>query len=920
MATPLLTTKLFIPPPQPNLIPRPRLVAQLNSVLQRKLILVSAPAGFGKTTLVSTWIAAAKADQRIDALAWLSLDEDDNDPLRFLSYLIMAMQRVIPDLGQELLGVLGAPQPPPIDTLLATLLNELANALVSSSDESGHMVVVFDDYHVLDNEIIDNAFLFLLDHLPPQLHFVIATREDPPLPLARLRARAQLAEIRAADLRFTPAEAAEFLNQGMGLTLTTDEIAALDARTEGWIAGLQLAAVSMQSHQNSGQTDVAAFIESFTGSHRFVMDYLLEEVLHQQSAQMQKFLLYTSVLDRFCGALCDAILNDDTLRGQAKTGQTPSGQATLETLERANLFLIPLDNERRWYRYHHLFADLLRQRLQQQLANADDDQRTVAELHRRASQWYEANDLELEAFHHATIANDVARAERLIEGRGMPLHFRGIIRPVLKWLDMLPPATLDAHPSLWLAYASTLLATGQIVRTQEVLNAAERLLAGKENAGPLDDQQRDLMGRIAAIRATVAAGLQQLPRIITESQRALEYLHPDNLAFRTSTSWKLGYAYHLDGEFAAAKAAYQEAIVKSQASGNKIFTIMSHIGLADVYQVEAQLVAAAEHFQSAADLYGEQPLPSASEAYSGLAQIYYEWNQLAFALQYAERGLVLGEQWENSDTPIRSEWILAQTRLGLGEVARATAHLRQLITRMEEFHFTRHLDGVLTTYLRALLAQGMLDDQASRLVAAHALPLSQARLLLMQGETARTITTLDAIRQQMAADGQQHEMMQAMTLQTVALHQHGQATQALQLLGEILLLAEPGGYIRLFVDEGPVMAELLTQLSANNVFGVTAAYLNTVLAAFPTSALSPDATPDQPSDQDHGQQSLAEPLSDRELEVLHLIASGQKNQEIADQLFVSLNTVRYHTKNIYGKLGVNKRTQAVAKAQELDLL
>jgi LuxR family transcriptional regulator, maltose regulon positive regulatory protein len=395
MSTPILTIKLYIPPLRPKAVFRPRLIERLNEGLHSKLTLISAPAGFGKTTLLSEWLAAQGREA-----AWLSLDEEDSDPSRFLVYLLAALQTIAKNIGEGVLGALQAPEPPPTEAILSALLNEIATV----QDE---YEVVLDDYHVIDARAVDDALTFLLDHLPPQMHLLIATREDPNLPLARLRGRGQLSELRAADLRFTPNEAAEYLDRVMGLNLSAEDIAALEIRTEGWIAGLQLAAISMKGHK-----DAASFIESFTGSHHFVLDYLVEEVLQQQPERIQTFLLRTSILDRLCGPLCDAVLLDASV----------SGQETLEYLERANLFLVPLDNERRWYRYHHLFAQLLRQRLHQGGASSTGN---VTELHRRASAWYEDNGLEIEAFHHAAAANDVERAERLVEGEGMPLQFRG---------------------------------------------------------------------------------------------------------------------------------------------------------------------------------------------------------------------------------------------------------------------------------------------------------------------------------------------------------------------------------------------------------------------------------------------------------------------------------------------------------------
>src|SRR5256714_8006750 len=378
MPTPILATKLYIPPLRPNVVIRPRLIERLNEGLHRKLTLIAAPAGFGKTTLVSEWVEGIERPRA--RTAWLSLDEGENDPARFLTYLVAALQTIAATIGEGVLGALQSPQPPPPEAILTALLNDLTTI-------KDHFVLVLDDYHVLDAKAIDQALTYLVEHLPPQMHLVIATREDPALPLARLRARGHLTEVRAVDLRFTPSEAAAFLNQGMGLNLSAEDITALEARTEGWIAGLQLAALSMQ-----GQQDTTGFITSFTGSHHFVLDYLVEEVLGQQSERVQTFLLRTSILDRLCGPLCDAVLMDPSV----------SGRATLEDLERANLFLVPLDDERRWYRYHQLFADLLRQRLHQSIASSPADaQSQVNELHLRASLWYEDQGLSMEAVHHA---------------------------------------------------------------------------------------------------------------------------------------------------------------------------------------------------------------------------------------------------------------------------------------------------------------------------------------------------------------------------------------------------------------------------------------------------------------------------------------------------------------------------------------
>ena len=463
------------------------------------------------------------------------------------------------------MAALQSPQPPSVESILTDLLNDIDGI-------SGDMLLVLDDYHAVHSPKVDEVLTFLLENLPARLRLVIATREDPMLPLARLRASGKLAELRAADLRFSPDEAADFLCRVMGLELTAEDIAALESRTEGWIAGLQLAALSMR-----GQKDVAGFIRSFTGSHRFVLDYLVEEVLQRQSEGVQTFLLRTSILERMCGTLCDAVLGSPSA----------SGQETLEYLERTNLFIVPLDSERRWYRYHHLLADLLRQRLQQTVASsAGDDGMGLAELHRRASQWYEDNGLALEAFHHAAAAKDVDRAERILEGKGIPLHFRGAVAAILDWLASLPQAVLDARPSLCVRYATLSLVAGQTTGVEEKLEAAEAAIAAALQGAEPDDKARDLIGQIAAARATLALTRYQPEAMITQARRALEYLPPESLFSRIRAIHTLGFAYQVQGDRAAAGQAYTEAIAISQASGNTRMTIVATISLGAIQELE----------------------------------------------------------------------------------------------------------------------------------------------------------------------------------------------------------------------------------------------------------------------------------------------------------------------------------------------
>jgi LuxR family transcriptional regulator, maltose regulon positive regulatory protein len=912
----ILATKLYIPPPRPTGVLRSRLIEQLNQGLHRKLILLSAPAGFGKTTLLASWLASRTEGRGLRTesvatslspqssslstrVAWLSIDKGDSDPSRFLTYLVAAVQTVAPHIGAEVSEILKAPQPPPIESLLTSLLNEMT----SIPDD---IILVLDDYHLLDSKPVDDALTFLLEHLPPQIHLVIATREDPQLPLARLRARSQLTELRVTDLRFTLAEAAEFLNQVMSLRLSAEDIAALENRTEGWVAGLQLAALSMQGHQ-----DAAGFIRSFSGSHHFVLDYLLEEVLHQQPQPVQTFLLHTSVLDRMCGPLCDAVLGlttDHRPPTNDRGDNDPSfvvrrSSLILEELERANLFIIPLDNERRWYRYHHLFADLLRQRLQQRAgASTEKEEISAAELHIRASVWYEYNRLELEAFHHAVAANDIERAERLMDEKGMPRHSHGVVAAILGWLGSLPAAALDARPALWVQYAEILLVSGHTTGVEQKLDAAEAALQGAE----LDDRIRHLIGHIATARATLALTRYQTDAMLAQSRRALEYLLPDDLSFRATANWTAGTAYFDMGDRVAARQAISESIALSQAAGNIFTAILASIALGQIQEADNQLYLAAETFRRVLQLAGDRPQQIVYEAHLGLARICYEWNDLDGAERHGQQSLELARQYESViDRYIVCEVFLARLKLARGDVDGAAALLAQTGQYARQHNFVYRIPEVAATQVLVLLRQGKLAA-AAHLAHTHDLPISQARVLLAQGNPAAALAALEPVRRQVEAKGWQDERLKTMVLQAVAHHVNGDKEAAVPLLGEALALAEPGGFVRLFVDEGLPMKNLLQEVASRTM---APEYTRQVLAAF-----------SQGGSKRAAQSAIVEPLSERELEVLQHIAEGRTDQEIADRLYLSLYTVKVHARNIYGKLGVNKRTQAVAKARELGIL
>ncbi len=921
MVTPILATKLYIPPPQPNGVPRPRLIKQLEEGLHRKLTLVSAPAGFGKTTLIREWahsgIRARGYEQRTVAetsttkYAWLSLDEGDNDPVRFLTYLIAALQTVEANLGGDALSILQSPQaPPPVEGILTALINDVA-------DPSPRLVLALDDYHLVENPLVHEALTFLLEHLPPQFHLVIATREDPPFPLARYRARGQLSELRAADLRFTPAEAAVFLNTQVDLKLSAEDIAALERRTEGWIAGLHLAALALQSITSTqNPQDINEFIQSFTGSHRYVLDYLIEEVLERQPEKIQTFLLRTSILDRLCGSLCDAVLKD---AGTRSSTSSASGQETLEYLERANLFIVPLDDERCWYRYHHLFADLLRQRLQQKRASpAGDEGVTVAKLHRRASIWYEENGLALEAFRHAAAAHDVERAARLVEGRGasgaqgIPLHFRGAVAPVLNWLASLPKATLDARPSLWVMYASALSMTGQLTGVEEKLQAAEAALQDHEPFATADDKIRNLVGHIAAIRALLAVTQHEVETIISQSHRALEYLHPDNLAVRTATTWKLGIAYQLRGKRTAASRAYADAIAASRTSGNTIIETSATLGLGSVQESQNQLQLAAETYRRFLQLVGDQPQPIAGEAHLGLARIHYQWNELEAAQRHGEQSVQMVQRVASFDTFASCKIFFARLKLAREDMVGATAEMTEAKQFLSRHTFVQQIREVAAAHVRVLIHQGKLRTAAD-LAETHDLPISRARVHLARGDASAALTALEPWRQQVIAKDWKDDVLRATILQALAWQTEGQEEKALRLLGEALARAAPGGFIRLFVDEGPPMAHLLSKAATR---GMAPEYTEKLLAAFPDFSKAPATQHEIES----REVEMIDPLTPRELEVLQLIVQGLSNREIGERLFIALSTVKGHTQNIYGKLQVHRRTEAVARARELGLM
>ncbi len=901
MPAPILATKLYIPPARPNAVLRPRLIERLNEGLQRKLTIISAPAGFGKTTLVSEWVAGC--DQKV---AWLSLDEGDNDPSRFLTYLVAALQPMAANIGEGVLSALHSSQPPPTESILTALLNEITAI-------PDHFVLVLDDYHVIDSKAIDEALTFLLEHLPPQMHLVIASREDPPLPLARFRARGQLTELRAADLRFTPEEAAEFLDRMMGLNLSDADIAALEARTEGWIAGLQLAALSMQ-----GRSDTSGFIQAFTGSHRFVLDYLAEEVLERQPKRVRNFLLQTAILERLSGSLCDAVTAEE------------GGREMLEALERNNLFLIPLDDKRQWYRYHHLFADVLRAHL----IEAQPEQ--VSSLHQRASAWYEQNGLPPDAIRHALAAGDFERAAGLIELAWSAMDLSYQSSTWLGWVKALPDVLIRARPVLSAGYAWALLDGGELEASEARLHDAERWLDTPTDKMVVVDREqfRSLPASIATARAYRSLALGNVPGAVKYARQALELTPEDDQVRYTQATSLLGLAQYTSGDLEAAERSLADFHANLRKTGEIPTLIGITFLLADIRVALGRLHEAESIYQQSVRLATGQgePMPlGTADLYRGLGELYVERGDLEAAAQHLLTSQKLAEQVTLTDWPHRLCVSQARLKEAQGDLDGALA----LLDEAERVYIRGPLPDVrpvAALKARVWLKQGRLAE-AQRWVREQELSVDNdlhytrefehitlARLLIARytidradGDLQAALGLLVRLLQAAEEGGRNGSVIEILILQSLAHQAQGNQPGALASLERALTLAEPEGYVRIFVDEGEAMRMLIEKQSRNQD-NLLSGYTDKLLAA----SAQPGAKPK--SAIIHQKSDMIEPLSERELEVLNLLRSDLSGPEIARQLIVSLHTLRTHTNNIYKKLGVNNRRAAVRRAEELDLL
>ena len=901
MSDQLLKTKLTIPLIRRDLVSRPRLIDQLNSGLwqangfARKITLVSTPAGYGKTMLLSAW-----ANQCPFPVTWISLDGADNDLTRFLSYLVGAMEKVKPGVGQSLLALLQSPHLPPADELLSGLINEITQF-------EAPFVLILDDYHLISEQAIHEALIYLLDHLPSQMHLVIVSRADPPLRLARMRARSELIELRLDDLRFTSDEAAQFLTIVMGLDLDDGNISNLTERTEGWIAGLQMAAISMRGVENK-----ADFIQLFSGSNRYILDYLAEEVLKSQPEDIQSFLLQTSILNRLCGPLCEAV-----------TGRS-GGQEILEKLEQSNLFIISLDEERSWYRYHQLFLDLLRKRARQRWPGE------VTGWHAAASLWFETQGYLEEAIEYALSAGDFGRAAGLVEAAAQSTLLRSEIYTFRGWVNRLPEVEVSARPDLILFHAWVLVLTD---------SPAAIVDAWLKKVDLTSERISSKVGVIRGYREFMQGGVMGATTLL---QQSLARLPADEALFRSVAAWLLSLYYVTIGDFHTGGQALGEVVRTSLQKKHLIVAAGALCALAEIHLRLGQLPDAKDDYEQALSIARDAQgrLPVAARALMGLGELWREWNDLDQALRYCLDGIELAKHLRES-TAIAGYITLARIQRTHGEVnlsQEAIQNAWELALQTEE----TGLDDLYVRLYRANLEimRGDLDaaerwmkergltgefnpadlDQKDNYYKYHILKyelLVAARWFIAANQPQKALFLLTQLLSKMEEQGRIHLVIETLLLSALAHQKLGDHVQAMNYFERSLVLAEPGGYARIFLEEGHAVRPLLQEAkrgeTASDYAGRLLVALEAEVQKGDHEGLTRQAFPSKPS-------GLVEPLTERELELLILIAEGLSNQEIAQRLFISVPTVKWHSSNIYSKLGVQSRTQAVAKARSLGLL
>jgi ATP/maltotriose-dependent transcriptional regulator MalT len=906
MLATLLATKLYRPRPTSNLVARPRLTQRLDEGLRsgHRLFLVVAPAGYGKTTLVTEWLDGIGIPS-----AWLSLDEADNDPLRFFTYLVAALQKT---LGQQLAQpTLEAfpmvPQSP--ETFVYRLLNDLAAV-------GRPILLALDDYHIITAAPIQEAMVFMLRQAPPNLHLVVLSRADPPFPLPRLRVRERMTEIRGHDLRFAPEEMAVFLNSLHRLSLDAGQLTALESRTEGWAAGVQLAALSLQG---CSAERAAQFISAFSGSHHYIVDYLFEEVLSRQPDAVREFLLQTSILDRLCAPLCNAILSRGAMGQDSSAGDAvPPAREILDTLERSNLFLVPLDDERRWYRYHHLFIDVLREMLQ---SAWQPDQ--IAGLHGRASDWYGQNGFVADAYHHALLAGCYERAAEIVEENAWSMVRHAELAILKKWIQALPGESLSARPWLRIYYAWALFFSESEAAEAQLQAVEHQLQAGDGTGLPAEMQ-----GHIAAIRAWIAYVRGDPDRAAGLSRQALALWPQMDAAVRSALMAIVAVGCATQNDLTGAARAFAEAVDLARSSGNIMLEVTARSALGQVSELMGRLHEAEAIFQEALQTAILCKSPAAAQAYIWLARVYRQWNDLASARLFAEKAMESSRLWAIADTLAVEHLFLAtilQIQNKLPEAEHALAEASQVMLRHPLEIRSKAWLGA--TRARLWLAQGKLDDarrwsEAQGLSADAKLDLDKeveyltlVRLLFAKGRVDEAQRLLARLQSAAESTGRQGSLIEVLVLQAVALEMRADTDAALAALAQSMHLARSEGYVRVFLDEGRPMGTLLkiamTKWEDQDLLAYARRLLDALYQGEAERPVPPKTLPGGP---------LIEPLTERELEVLHLVAAGWTNQEIAGKLVISVRTVKKHVENIHGKLGVRSRAEAGARARELNLL
>jgi LuxR family transcriptional regulator, maltose regulon positive regulatory protein len=912
----LLDTKIRIPPLRSNLVNRLHLIQKLNDGIDQGccLTLISAPAGYGKSTLLSEWVSQVGIPT-----AWLSLEKGENNPIRFWSYFLAALSSIPhmrnAGIGESLTQSLHLSKPPLIDGLLAELVNDIARL-----DQSA--ILVLDDLHTILDGQIHQDLIFLIDHLPRSsysLHLVVASRMDPPWPLARWRVRGELNELRPADLRFSVDETLQFLDQTLQLRLSTQDIHALQARTEGWIAGLQMAVISIMGRSSSqGSEGVSHFIQSLSGSNRFMVDYLMEEVISQQTSEVQDFLFKTSILQRLTAPLCDALF-----------GRQDS-QAILKQVEQANLFLIPLDDERQWYRYHHLFAELLRKRLKQRLPDQ------ITELHRCASKWYAENGVISEAISHALDSGDIQRVNELVSGNVLAMleHFE--LLDVLRHFEKVPDKQMIAKPWLCVAYAWVKAYTDPSEGLDRILQQAETGLVGVQD----DLERRHLSCHLDAIRAYVAWIQGKAVRALQYAHRAMENLPENDWMTHAHLLNTEGVALQYLDYLPEAAKSFETAILAGQRSGRLQETFFAFTSLSFIYYLQGRLrqtFSLCQHVLSLAqthfphDEFGQvlSRMPILAHAYANMSQVQIDWNDIEGALLSARQGVALAEQWKQADALHYSLTCLSKALCAAGELEEAfTINKRAMQLAVNVSTWFVRLSIYNEVWLN--LVKGDIPSAVNLFPQVESLIeeelkhggtylIMKVSLLDAQQNYPGVLAALEGLMAGFAQTGKDWTLINLLPFQALALQALGREEEALKVIGHCLALAESEGFVRIFVDRGGPMFRLL-QIALSR--GIETEYIRKLLPAFtiidstPQSEIS-TAIKVQPSIQNA---RLVEPLSERELQVLRLLDSALTSEEIGRELFVSVNTIRTHIRNIYAKLGVNRRGDAVQRAQELNLM